>query len=510
MYSRQVSRRTFLSGAAQAAFALSISRLYALESVTPISVDTPLGSLQGEESAGVRIFRGIPFAEPPVGSLRFRPTVPVKPWSTPRDATRFAASPIQPEEHGVAHNEDCLYLNVWAPAAKGSYPVFVWIHGGGFTGGHSFEPIFDGAHFADAGIVCVTVGYRLGVLGFLDMAPLLGPEYAGSANNGLHDLVAALEWVQQNIEAFGGDPTRVTVGGQSAGAKLTALLMGVPSAKPLFQQMVSESGGADRIWTAEQSRAVSEGFGKMWRDGTGRPISDLSTAPAASLVPIQVRLMQQWPHHFPLRAEIDGNFLPQHPLATIAAGSTAGKKLLIGTNREESASFIGPHPEYDAVAGDLGTLDPSRFHEVYSRYAKVYPQMSVEMRRIRALTAEEYWIPSIRVAESHIAQGSKAWMYRLDLAAGSGRLGAFAAHSQELRMVWDRPAEANATSEIELTRQVHEAWCAFLRGDAPAAGGLPQWPEYTLQARRTMILDKKSHVDARPQDAERQLWNSTL
>lgn len=512
MQPRFLSRRAFLRGSAQAALALQINRLYSLTPVTPTTLRTPSGPLQGEESNGVRVFRGVPFAEPPVGPLRFRPTVKAKPWTEARDATRFAPAAVQSDGPALAQSEDCLYLNVWAPAAKGSYPVYVWIHGGGFTSGYSFAPIFDGSMFAHEGIVCVTVAYRLGVLGFLDVAPLLGSEYSGSANNGLRDLIAALHWVKENIEAFGGDPSRVTVGGQSAGAKLTGLLMGIPEAKPLFDQMISESGGAERVWTVDQSCAVSDGFGKLWRSSRSDPISELVSAPAQSLISLQTQLMRQWPHHFPLRAQIDGSLLPRLPVETIAAGSTSGKRLLIGTNRDESAAFIGPHPEDDAGAADLGNMEPPQFLEVYRKYDDVYPKMTVEQRRIRALTAEEYWIPSVRVAESHIKGGGTTWMYRLDFTEGSGRLGAFAPHSLELRLVWDHPllTVANSTIEVELANRMHEAWCAFLRGSAPNAAGLPAWPQYTRDERRTMIFDAQSHVELQPQKAELALWEGVL
>ncbi len=507
-----LSRRAFLSSAALSALALRTSSLRALPTASPITLRTPLGPLQGEETGGVRVFRGLPFAEPPVGSLRFRATVAAKPWSSARDATRFAAAALQPDEPLLVQSEDCLYLNVWAPAGKGPHPVYVWIHGGGFTGGYSYAPIFDGTVLAQESIICVTVAYRLGVFGFLDLAPLLGPEYAGSANNAMRDLIAALGWVQQNIEAFGGDPSRVTVGGQSAGAKLTDVLMGVPSARTLFHQAISESGGAERVWATEEIDAVSEGFGNLWRYGTGSSLSSLATAPASSLIPVQKQLTQQWPHHFPLRMEIEGSLLPRLPVETIAAGSTRGKRLLIGTNRDESASFIGPYPEQDPDAADLGNTRPAQFLEVYDRYKDIYPDMTAEQRRIRALTAEEYLVPSVRVAESHIKGGGEAWMYRLDFREGSGWLGPFSHHSLELRMVWEHPSKIveNAAAEAVLTPQMHEAWCAFLRGAAPAAAGLPEWPRYTLEERRTMIFDAQSRVKAEPQEAELQLWDGVL
>jgi para-nitrobenzyl esterase len=507
-----LSRRAFLSSAALSALALRTSSLRALAPASPITLRTPLGPLQGEEAGSVRVFRGVPFAEPPVGPLRFRPTVAAKPWTVPRDATRFAAAALQPDEPLLVQSEDCLYLNVWAPADKGPHPVYVWIHGGGFTGGYSYVPIFDGTVLAQEGIICVTVAYRLGVFGFLDLAPLLGPEYAGSANNAMRDLITALGWVQQNIEAFGGDPSRVTVGGQSAGAKLTDVLMGVPSARTLFHQAISESGGAERVWATEQIDAVSKGFGNLWRYGTGNSLSSLATAPAASLIPVQKQLTLQWPHHFPLRMEIGGSLLPRLPVETIAAGSTRGKRLLIGTNRDESASFIGPYPEQDPDAADLGNMQPAQFLEVYDRYKEIYPDMTAEQRRIRALTAEEYLVPSVRVTESHIKGGGEAWMYRLDFREGSGWLGPFSHHSLELRMVWEHPSKTveNAAAEAMLAPQMHEAWCAFLRGAAPAAAGLPEWPRYTLEERRTMIFDAQSRVEAKPQEAELRLWDGVL
>jgi len=318
--------------------------------------------------------------------------------------------------------------------------------------------------------------------------------------------------VQNNIEAFGGDPARVTLGGQTAGAELTGLLMSAPSAKPLFQQIVSESGGAERVWAKDESHRVAEGFGRLWQSGSDRSLKSLTSAPAASFIPVQTKLMNEWPRHFPLRAQIDGALIPRRPVETISSGSTSGKRLLIGTNRDESAYFIGPHPEHDAEAANLGNLETAQFLDVYRKYESVYPEMSVEQRRIRALTAEEYLIPTVRVAESHVKGGGAAWMYRLDFVEGSGRLGAFTPHSLELRLVWDRPVLtiANATAESKLAGQMHEAWCAFLKGKVPSAPGIPDWPNYTLQDRQTMIFNAQSSVTSRPLENELQLWDKLL
>ncbi|HEY1901385.1 MAG TPA: carboxylesterase family protein [Terracidiphilus sp.] len=506
------SRRKFLVNTGLAAAGLRCARLYSLADSSPAIVRTACGVLRGEQSGGVLQFRGIPFAEPPVGPLRFRAPVSVKPWTGERDATRFAAAAMQVGEPGIDHSEDCLYLNIWAPTGKGPFPVYVWIHGGGFTGGHAFESTYDGTALTQQGVICISVAYRLGVFGFLDLEPLLGAEYAGSANNALRDLIAALEWIRENISAFGGDPARVTIGGESAGAKLTDILMGVPSAQPLFHQMVSESGGAERVWTRAQSKSVTHGFGDEWKTVIGTEPSTVLNAPADALIKAQWQFIAHWPQHFPLRCQIDGSLVPLRPVETIASGSSRGKRLLIGTNRDESALFIGPQPEKDPVAADLGNLLPEKFSPVYKKYREVYPQMSDEQLRIRAVTAEEYWIPSMRVADAHLKGAGSAWMYRLDFAETSGSLRGYAFHSLDVRLVWDRPSALveNAAAEADLARQMNQAWIAFVRGETPAAPGVPAWPEYNSTTRPTMIFDTQNHVEQKPQDAEFHLWDGVL
>ncbi len=506
MVRRTVTRREFVVGGALVALSVQGQRLFGqtAEAVNAGLIKTPLGPLRGEVIDGVRVFRGIPFAEPPVGPLRFRPPVKMRPWSEERGASRFAAAAMQDGERGVPKSEDCLYLNVWTPPDAMALPVFVWIHGGGFTGGESFAPIFDGTEFAKAGVIVVTVAYRLGVFGFLDMGPVLGPEYAGSGNNALRDLMCALEWVQENIEAFGGDPRRVTVGGESAGAKLADVLMGVPKAQGLFAQVISESGGAERVWPKQNAEAVAKGFAAAW----GRDPEALRRAPAEELIAAQVRFMASWPQHFPLRMEVDGHLIPLPPVESIASGAMSGTRLLIGSNREESALFVGPHPER-VVAADLGNVPLAGFEEVYAKYRALYPTMSEEQLRIRAVTAEEYWVPSVRMADALVKGGGTAWMYRLDFAPASGRFKGDAYHSEDLGLVWDRPDEGitNVKSERALARQMHAAWLAFLKGETPGAEGLPVWPQYSNETRATMVFDRVSKVEERPQEAELRLWD---
>ena len=485
-----------------------------------VRVKTPNGVLVGEQNGGVRVFRGVAFAQPPIGPLRFLPSVEAPSWTGEREATHFPAAPMQVGQPDVTHSEDCLYLNIWAPdgaTEASALPVFIWIHGGGFTGGHAFEAMYDGRGFAQSGIVCITVAYRLGVFGFLDFEPLLGDAYAGTANNALSDLVLALKWVKQNVAAFGGDPGRVTVGGQSAGAKLTDILMGVPAAEGLFHQMISESGGAERVWPRLNSIAVAKGFGEQWTKTSGHTLAGLKTAEGSLLIEAQEQLIASWPQHFPLRAEIDGKLLPKLPVDTIAAGSTRGKRLLIGTNREESAFFVGPHPGHDARAADLGNMGTAKFDEVYRRYAEVYPQLSVDERRIRAVTAEEYWVPSMRVAEAHVRAGGTAYVYEVQFAETTGRLEGDAYHSIEVPMVWSHPRQqvGNANAEAALGRQMHAAWVTFIQGHAPTAESLPTWPAYDEKHRATMVFGTSagaatSRVEDRLQEPELHLWQGLL
>jgi para-nitrobenzyl esterase len=325
-------------------------------------------------------------------------------------------------------------------------------------------------------------------------------------------LMTALDWIQHNIAAFGGDPARVTIGGESAGAKLIDILMGAPTAQPLFHQMISESGGAERVWTRAQSETVAHGFGDEWRTRTGADAASMLTAPADALIQTQKHFISAWPQHFPLRCEIDGALLPIRPVDTIAAGSSRGKRLLIGTNRDESAMFIGPHPEKDPTGADLGNLPPEKFLPVLKKYRAIYPQMTDEQLRIRAVTAEEYWVPTIRVADAHVKGGGSGFMYRLDFTENSGYLRGYAFHSLDVRLVWNHPSPLieNASAEADLANQMHQAWTAFLRGAAPAAPGVPAWPEYNSTTRPTMVFDAQNSLEQKPLETELRLWDGVL
>ena len=335
---------------------------------------------------------------------------------------------------------------------------------------------------------------------------------AGLRTTRLRDLIVALEWVQHNIASMGGDPSRVTIGGESAGAKLCDILMGTPSTEKLFQSVISESGGAERIWSDVDARLTATGFAKVWTAKTGESAMSLKTGDPKALIAAQDEFIKGWPHHFPLRCEVDGILLSKPPVAEIAAGSTRGKRLLLGTNRDESALFLGPHPAADPTSADLGNVSLAAFDAVYAKYAALYPDMTAEQRRIRAATAEEYWIPSVRVAAAHERNGGETFVYRLDFAETTGRFAGYAFHSEDVGLVWDKPGgpAEDRTAAATMATEMHSAWVAFIRGGVPAAQGLPTWPRWTATERKTMLLDRTSTVVAKPQEAELRLWDGVL
>jgi para-nitrobenzyl esterase len=230
------------------------------------------------------------------------------------------------------------------------------------------------------------------------------------------------------------------------------------------------------------------------------------------LIRAQGDFIAKWPEHFPLRSAIDGILLSKLPIATIANGSTRGKRLLIGTMRDESAFFIGPHPQRPVSAGDLGNLPLESFGKVFNHYHAVYPEANDELLRIRSLTAEEYWLPSMRAVQAHEKGGGKSWLYRLDFSESSGPLRGYAYHSMDVRLVWNKPSLTveNAAEEAAMSQQIHQAWLGFLHGKVPASPGLPTWPEFHSDTRPTMILDSKSRVELSPQEQELRLWDGVL
>ena len=337
------------------------------------TLTTKYGSLRGSKADGVTTFRGVPYAAPLSAANRFLPAQLPQPWQGERDATAYGATVTQNPyrapldaifgDASIAGDEQ-LNLNVWTPDVSGSAPVLVWIHGGAFVRGAGSIPTYDGTSFARNGIVCVTINYRLGAPGFLD-------EGDETANIGLRDQIAALAWVQENISAFGGDPSRVTVAGQSAGAMSIGALLGSPLASGLFEAAILESGAAHHALSRTTARAVATTLADILGVEPDResfsavPLDDLLAAEEVLDARLrassdQAAVREVLLNGMPFSPSIDGSVLPQSPLDAIRQGSASSVRLLVGTTTEENRLFLAPGGAIDRI--EDGVLEIGRAH----------------------------------------------------------------------------------------------------------------------------------------------------
>ncbi|MFJ7215712.1 carboxylesterase/lipase family protein [Amycolatopsis sp. NPDC098790] len=459
------------------------------------TVETAAGALRGVERDGVRAFLGVPYAEPPVGELRFRAPRPVRPWSGVREATDWAPRAPQPAltGRGFTGDEDCLYLNVYAPAAPGSYPVLVWIHGGGGVMGAPHQ--FDASAYARAGVVVVTVAYRLGVLGMLHL-----PGVADS-NPSLRDQVAALEWVRDNAGAFGGDPGRVTLAGQSNGGRTVGTLLAVPATRGLVHQAIVQSGTGvgSVVHTPAEGAAVADAV-LSELDASPRDLADL---PVTRILEAQQRVSAVSGTKVTYRVVVGDELLPRRPLDGVRE-----IPLLIGTTADEEDLFSWLQSGGAKLLGVGSTmLTAEEIEKAVAAYASVLPGWPDDQVRNRALTAGDWWIPAIRFAERQ----PDAWMYRLDWRIAPRGRGLGAAHGLDLPLVFDdirnknwRFLFAGRTFPAErmqaVATEVFGAWVRFI------ATGDPGWPRYRPQDRVTRIFDDVSTTVADPDRAQRLLW----
>jgi para-nitrobenzyl esterase len=495
------------------------------------TVETSCGQLEGKRVGAVIQWRGVPFARPPVGARRFLPPAPPAPWAGVRDATRFGPASLQPGSPMEAMfgattgqtSEDCLYLNVFAPGADGSgLPVMVWIHGGAFVGGSGSTPWYDGSTFAASGdVVVVTINYRLGLLGFLHLGEAAGERYAMSGNCGILDQIAALEWVRDNIAAFGGDPARVTVFGESAGAMSIGTLLGVPAASGLFGAAILQSGSTSAHRSREQADRVTSSV--LTYLGVGP--DHLGEVDASRLLDAQMAVTTRAAGgNMPFQPVVDGVCLPRPPADAVAAGSAAGVRVMVGSNLDEMTLFLAFDPavarlDFDTLRrrGSALVGDPA-FQRLAAGYRATRGEGMAPSELLEAMMTDlVFRIPAIRLAEAQAAVGAPAWMYRFDWStpAFGGRLRA--THALDVPFVWDvigKPGVELFTSDRAgrqaLADRMHSAWLAFARAGDPSTRLLPDWPVYDLRRRATMIFDDTCRVEDDPAAAERLLWEGIL
>ncbi len=495
-----------------------------MDQQTAEAVEIGQGRLKGFSKDGVLRFNGIPFAEPPVGPLRWRQAEPPKPWAGLRDGARFAT--IAPQIPSAAErliggtpgeqSEDCLYLNVWTPSLeKPLRPVMVWIHGGAFVTGAGTLGTYNGKRLAALGdVVIVTINYRLGAFGFLNLADASDGKLPGAGTQGLTDQIAALNWVRANIASFGGDPDNVTIFGESAGAMSVGALLAVPAARGLFHKAILQSGGAHigraRESSAKVARRLIEHF--------GGDAARLCSAPVDAILKAQGEILDA-PRDLgglPFGPTIDGNMLPSRAIEQVRAGSARGIPVLAGTTMEEWKLFTAARPKLrfmdDAklrrYTADL--LGEDRADALLSAYGEGSP-----FERWNAvMTDHSFAVPTARLLE---AQGAHApvFAYRFDWRSPllGGVLGS--CHALELGFVFGTYNEKLAGTFFgtgpkadALSAAMMQSWIAFARTGDPTSAPTGAWPRYDMAARATMMLgDGDPHAANAPNDQRRQMWD---
>ncbi|MGE7824641.1 carboxylesterase/lipase family protein [Paenibacillus sp. NPDC093718] len=465
-------------------------------------VQTLSGKVAGVKLKGSYVFRGIPYAAPPIGKRRFKPPAPPLSWPGVRQCNPFG--PIAPQKHNpqgfmpeLVQSEDCLNLNVWTSGASEKLkPVMVYIHGGGFVSGNGAE--CDGARYAaEDGIVYVSINYRLGALGFLYLGDLLGKGYETSGNNGMLDITAALRWVQLNITAFGGDPSRVTVIGNSAGAKCTATLYVMEAAQGLFHRAIAQSGATQSIRDNQTANVTTirllEELGLSQAQA-----HQLLELPAEIIIEAQSTIGSDTSRSLHMFGPVsDGHVIPVDPLASLT-GSIGLPPLLIGTNEDEAAIFIQDDPVLQSPAFEtLERFFGANAAVVWDAYGRYNQSMSSSDAWNKALTEHLYTIGAMQFAEAVASSGSSVWMYRLQC---GGTLGAIHGYEGSLihaaltrnpmsEMPINEDPYAVTAESYALADAMREAWVAFVQSGDPNIPALPAWPVYGNRY-ATMVLDK--------------------
>ena len=482
------------------------------------------GAVRGSVSSGVVAFLGIPYAAAPFGANRMRAPQPAARWDGERAATAFGPTVPKgdyPPQYAtlfpevVIPGEECLNLNVWTPSlGAAGLPVLVWIHGGAFMNGSSSVADYDGAAFARDGVVYVSINYRLGAEGSLYLDD-------GVANLGLLDQLAALRWVQDNIAAFGGDPARVTVAGESAGAMSVTTLLSMPLASGLFAQAIAQSGaGAHTLPPAEAlmvGRYLAEALGvPADREAIKAvPLDKLVQAASDLVVEVQTnpdpaRWGQLMLSLLPFAPTVDGVVLPEPPVAGLAAGRGGGVRLLIGSNRDEARLFL-------VAPGMIGFIDEPTLAIAAGVYGLSGDGLAVYRGNrpgaspgdlMAAVVSDWFFrIPAIRVAEARVAAGAAGtWMYRFDYPEPADNHGYGAAHAVEVPFAFDNldrsqsPALLGDAPSQAVADRVHRIWVDFItRGD-------PGWAPYDTAGRTTALLTEDVLVVDDPAADERVLW----
>ncbi len=497
-----------------------------------VIVRTTKGEIGGIQGSNCQHFLGIPFAKPPIGDLRFQEPQPMDPWHAIKDATKFG--PIPPQIYrdnppiNQKEDEDCLYCNIWTPAADNkARPVMFWIYGGGFMIGAGSRNRLNGARLAAHGdVVVVNFNYRLGALGFLNL-PGITP------NIGILDQIAALKWVKENIEGFGGDPNNITIFGESAGGSSVAILLTSPASRGLFQKAIMESGAANPTqYSPERAKKGSEKLLSKLRINIDN-IHELREIPLKKLMRAQriagglIQIAD-----VPFQPFLDGKTIPEHPLEIMRKGKASNVPIIIGSNEDELGFFSrllqqadkhvanGAKPIIEAILSKFQSsgIKKKKLDGVINIYKKETKKKHPDnpFKYLDALLSDSMFrIPIIRNLEACIRHQQNAYCY---IFTYGSRTDGVAFHTIEIPFVFGnldttdtlKGTIGTGEEEVKLAKNVMDAWVAFARTGNPNHDGLPEWPVYGLEKRATMMLGINSKVINDPLGVLRKAWDGIL
>jgi para-nitrobenzyl esterase len=508
------------AGIAGPAFGLSLPGAGA-DGAAPVA-DTSHGAVRGVVENGIVVFRGVPYGGSAAGGARFLPPQPPAHWGGVRDCAKFGdqCPQIPPPrikawaswDTNTGESEDCLALNIWTPACDDKKrPVMVWMHGGGYSQYNGSSAYCDGARLCQRGdVVVVTLNHRLNLFGYLYLAELAGDRFADSGNIGQLDLIAALQWVQANIAAFGGDPGKVMIFGESGGGGKVSTLMAMPAAKGLFHRAAIQSGAQlvaiKPAAATAAARAICAAIGVNPRDAGA-----LQHAPPDRLLDALKGKAGDAPGLGPV---VDGRNLMHDPFAPGAPGESADVPVIVGYNATETTVFSAP-ADFDldwaglkgALAPALGGADADK---LIADVRRARPQASASDLYFAVTTDRWFGASSIVLAERKAAQGAAgAYLYRLEFETPVERLRS--PHALDLALMFDNVAKsasllgAASADAQKVADQMAGAWIAFAHTGSPNATGLPSWPRYDPRARSTMLFNVASRAVNDPYSDERQL-----
>ncbi len=499
-------------------------------------VDTAYGPVRGIDDGTTMSWKGVRYAAPPIGDLRFRAPQPPQRWTEVADAENYGfvcpqpPVPNFPLDLGGPENEDCLFLNVWAPSGTSpgdAKPVMVWLHGGAYVMGASSQPLYDGCRLASRGdVIVVSLNYRVGVFGFLDLSELAGGGRFDS-NVGLRDILAALRWVRDNIAAFGGDPSRVTVFGESAGAGIVTTLLAIPAAEGLFSTAIAQSSPATSVYDRSRAQRVThEVLGFL-----GIPAAQgdrLAQVDLPALLSATKKVFDEVPVRNPGTLAfvpiIDGDLLHDYPMKLARAGKTHPVPLIIGTNKNEAALFR-------LMRSPLMPITPRAITSMFNEIAAEQPdlQLPTEEQLVSAYRGKGrglsiasdvgFRMPSVWFSEGH-STVAPVYLYRFDYASPLMKLLLVgAAHATELPYVWgtlgapkDVTLKLGGTKTAKaVSKRIRTRWVNFATHAKPiGVPGEPEWTPYQEADRACLIIDRTDRV-VHDVDAEiRAAWGSDV